>query len=663
MVFTFLFLPLLPAQDAQLSPNPCLENQPELSASATCGLGGQVVLQADNLPRSQFHWYATAQSQRLLGRGTVLIDSISESTTYFAEALINYTAADTFQFPKNSASAKKTAQGYFFRVPNEMVLSALWLEAASSENARFTVIDFGSNPPDASSQNDFKLLLSPKKPGTTKLPVNIRLSEGHYIGILAEQPSSTTGLVAKKPVRIAGKKLKLQALSTETGLRQQEPQAFSLSKNQALPPLSFAYFYETHCTTQRSRVLAPTLRPGPRYLAGDTSCGAGTVALKAQALSSPALISWYGSPAPDAPLLHRGEVFRTNVSSSRSFYVSETALINQHWSSAGPQTTVLADTGKTRGFVFRAPSDFYLSGIRVPKDAATGPQNIAVVSFKNQTPPADGGISNNFELLALFQQDSSEILPLNLFIREGSHIGILGNRNDSSSLGLEKQILRINGDTAEARRLGMSHRLSTTPPQDLWTSSEGGIGRVELLVEGRCKGPRQEVKAYVAPPLRAASSPVNPTAQGARNGAIKVVMSNGTAPYDFYWSNGQRSKDLQGLKAGTYDLNIRDANGCRFFLSESLQDFDDTPSLAGQPLRLFPNPTESSSTLEVQGSFIPDDCRVRLLNGSGETIRLYAPADWAGRQLRIDLRGEAIGNYFLRIEQDGELQQMKLLKQ
>lgn len=46
------------------------------------------------------------------------------------------------------------------------------------------------------------------------------------------------------------------------------------------------------------------------------------------------------------------------------------------------------------------------------------------------------------------------------------------------------------------------------------------------------------------------------------DGSINITVSGGSTPYAFNWSNGQVIEDINGLSAGTYTINITDANGC-----------------------------------------------------------------------------------------------------
>lgn len=54
----------------------------------------------------------------------------------------------------------------------------------------------------------------------------------------------------------------------------------------------------------------------------------------------------------------------------------------------------------------------------------------------------------------------------------------------------------------------------------------------------------------------------NVNCNGANSGSINITASGGTLPYQYIWSNGSNSEDIQFLSAGNYTITITDAAGC-----------------------------------------------------------------------------------------------------
>jgi outer membrane protein OmpA-like peptidoglycan-associated protein len=55
----------------------------------------------------------------------------------------------------------------------------------------------------------------------------------------------------------------------------------------------------------------------------------------------------------------------------------------------------------------------------------------------------------------------------------------------------------------------------------------------------------------------------NVTCYGNSKGAVNISVTGGMPPYAYKWSNGSISQDLIDIKAGSYAVQINDANGCK----------------------------------------------------------------------------------------------------
>jgi hypothetical protein len=78
--------------------------------------------------------------------------------------------------------------------------------------------------------------------------------------------------------------------------------------------------------------------------------------------------------------------------------------------------------------------------------------------------------------------------------------------------------------------------------------------------------------------LSANLSTTGETAVGANDGTATTVVSGGTAPYNFVWSNGANTPLLNNLSPGTYTVTITDANACTTLRTASVSGFNCTLS-------------------------------------------------------------------------------------
>lgn len=127
--------------------------------------------------------------------------------------------------------------------------------------------------------------------------------------------------------------------------------------------------------------------------------------------------------------------------------------------------------------------------------------------------------------------------------------------------------------------------------------------------------------------LNITSSVTNVNCSGGNNGAISVNTSGGTAPYNFSWSNGASTEDINTLTAGTYTLTITDDEGCIF---------NEDIIVATQPsMNIAVNQLNNEACGTSNGSI-----DISLTGGSGS----YGYS-WSNGQLSQDISGLTSGSY------------------
>lgn len=105
--------------------------------------------------------------------------------------------------------------------------------------------------------------------------------------------------------------------------------------------------------------------------------------------------------------------------------------------------------------------------------------------------------------------------------------------------------------------------------------------------------------------LRTAISGTDAACFGNANGAADVLTSGGSAPYNYIWSNGLDSANIDGLAAGTYRLTVEDAKGCLFTDSVSIaQPSELSASIAADDLSCFEN-SDGRAVASINGGTAP----------------------------------------------------------
>ncbi len=98
-------------------------------------------------------------------------------------------------------------------------------------------------------------------------------------------------------------------------------------------------------------------------------------------------------------------------------------------------------------------------------------------------------------------------------------------------------------------------------PATINTDSPGTTTYLFTPDPGQCASPTSMV-VVVTPEIQLSETHVDIGLNPNPIGAINLTVSDGTAPYNFLWSNGATTPNLSGLEAGSYSVHVTDAIGC-----------------------------------------------------------------------------------------------------
>ena len=110
----------------------------------------------------------------------------------------------------------------------------------------------------------------------------------------------------------------------------------------------------------------------------------------------------------------------------------------------------------------------------------------------------------------------------------------------------------------------------------------------------------------------------NISCYGESKGEVKISVKGGVAPYAYSWSNGATSKNIAGIPAGNYSVNVTDAKGCVKTIGASItQPILLTLSLASVKNVLCNGEKKGAVSVTVTGGSAP----YRYSWSSGDTIQ------------------------------------------
>lgn len=154
---------------------------------------------------------------------------------------------------------------------------------------------------------------------------------------------------------------------------------------------------------------------------------------------------------------------------------------------------------------------------------------------------------------------------------------------------------------------------------------------------------------------------IPPSSQSAEDGTIAISVADPSGPFTYLWSNGERSKVVNGLGEGVYSVTVTNVYGCTETLeAELLVSSIRTPARISD-ISLAPNPTRGITLLNVEFTQ-PVDARIQLLNTVGQLIFERIDRKVSSGSYELDLGQHSNGLYLVRIIAGREVKTAKLIK-
>ncbi|MEZ4919982.1 MAG: HYR domain-containing protein [Saprospiraceae bacterium] len=122
-----------------------------------------------------------------------------------------------------------------------------------------------------------------------------------------------------------------------------------------------------------------------------------------------------------------------------------------------------------------------------------------------------------------------------------------------------------------------------------------------------CNG---SVTVRINPQINLSANTTSVPCAASETGAIDLMVSGGTSPYTYTWSNGSSTQDLSGLAAGTYTVTVVDARGCSEMLEVEIITIDLSPPILSCPSNVLDTALVDLCYTTVPGidASFTDDC-------------------------------------------------------
>ncbi len=154
---------------------------------------------------------------------------------------------------------------------------------------------------------------------------------------------------------------------------------------------------------------------------------------------------------------------------------------------------------------------------------------------------------------------------------------------------------------------------------------------------------------------------ISPASSGLNNGKIELVNSGGIKPYQYNWSNGMTSNPIELISAGTYYVEVTDANLCvkEFgpFVVKKVTALDENYGF--ELIKLVANPYEKLIYIELQ-SKTNENLTISIKDVYNHSCLLKQFTE-KQIQSKLDVRNLPAGIYFICIQSGNQQKVIKFL--
>ena len=137
------------------------------------------------------------------------------------------------------------------------------------------------------------------------------------------------------------------------------------------------------------------------------------------------------------------------------------------------------------------------------------------------------------------------------------------------------------------------------------------------------------------------------------DGMVSLIVTGGTPPYQYEWSNGATGETENNLSAAEYAITVSDANSCSKVVMVKVSSIPTTSietQHVGHAMHLYPNPTSNSIQLEIQTESFENPF-VILYSSLGKVV-MKKSVNKAIKNFVINVANQPPGIYYLQL-QDG----------